>query len=149
MRFVVDAPKGKTWFRLETEVEAVQESELMHHAVEKYFRLEQVKATQSFQPGGGAFFEQEIGLRAHIQHEMPLFLTLRDEDGKAHATAMLPPRGQEDPTFRIIIVGASNGDPYADDADAISTLAMHFQLNLERERCYPYYRNRLGGGGDE
>ncbi len=35
MRFVCDAAGGKTWFRIETEAEAAQESELMRHAVEK------------------------------------------------------------------------------------------------------------------
>jgi hypothetical protein len=145
MRFVVDAPNEKTWFGLETEVEAAQESELMNHAVEKYFRLEHAKAAQSFQPVSGAFFEQEIGLRKHIQQEMPLFLTLRDEDGKAHVTAMLPPGGKENPSFRMIIVGTGNGDPYVENGDAILALASHFGLNLERENCYPYHRNTIRG----
>ena len=34
MRYVCDAPGGKTWFRIETEAEAVAESETMRHAVE-------------------------------------------------------------------------------------------------------------------
>ena len=38
MQYVCDAPKGKTWFRIETEGEAAHESRLMSHAVEKYFR---------------------------------------------------------------------------------------------------------------
>ena len=67
MRFVVDAPNGKTWFRLETEGEAVQESQLMRHAVEKYFRIEREKAVQSYQPVSRSFIEQDIGLKAHIQ----------------------------------------------------------------------------------
>ena len=35
MRYVCDAPGGKTWFRIETEAEASMESEGMRHAVEK------------------------------------------------------------------------------------------------------------------
>ncbi|HVA15430.1 MAG TPA: hypothetical protein VNF99_19435 [Stellaceae bacterium] len=140
MRFVVDAPNGKTWFRLETEAEALQESQMMRHAVEKYFRLEREKAVQSFQPGSGAFFEQEIGLNAHIQKEMPMFVTLRDQDGNAHVTAMLPPGGKSSPSARIIIVGAANADPYPAEGDAIKALGDHFGLTLEREHCYPYQR---------
>jgi hypothetical protein len=141
MRYVVDAPKGKTWFRIETEAEAARESELMRHAVEKYFRLEKEKAAQTYKPASKTFFEQEIGLNAHIQREMPLFLTLRDEDGNAHVTAMLPPRGKDGASFRIIIVGPANADPYPANAEAIKALGSHFGVALERERCYPYQRN--------
>src|SRR5271156_32190 len=99
MRYVCDAADGKTWFRIETEAEAVSESETMRHAVEKYFRKEQEKATQSFQPVSKVFFEQERGLRAHVQREMPLFLTLRADDGTPLATAMLPPSCRDDRSF--------------------------------------------------
>ena len=58
-----------------TEAEAASGSDLMRHAVEKFFRKEQEKATQTFQPLSKVYFEQEIGLKAHIQREMPLFLT--------------------------------------------------------------------------
>jgi hypothetical protein len=138
MRFVVDAPNGKSWFRLETEAEAVQESQLMRHAVEKYFRIEREKAVQSYQPVSKTFFEQEIGLNAHIQREMPMFMTLRDQDGKAHVTAMLPPGGKGN--GRIIIVGPANADPYPPEGEAIKALGDHFGLTLERDRCYPYQR---------
>jgi hypothetical protein len=141
MRFVVDAPNGKTWFRLETEVEAARESELMHHAVEKYFRIEREKAAQTYQPASKTFFEQEIGLNAHVQLVMPLFMTLRDQDGVAHVTAMLPPGGKDNTGFRIIIVGPSNADPYTGEGEAIAALGKHFGLALERERCFPYQRN--------
>ena len=87
MRYVCDAPGGKTWFRIETEAEATTESDGMRHAVEKFFRKEQEKATQSFQPASTVYFEQEIGLKAHVQREMPLFLTLRDDEGNPLATA--------------------------------------------------------------
>jgi hypothetical protein len=140
MRFVVDAPNGKSWFRLETEGEAAQESQLMRHAVEKYFRIEHEKAVRSYQPVSKSFIEQDIGLKAHIQRAMPFFLTLRDQDGKAHATAMLPPNGKADAGVRCIIVGPGNADPYPTEGDAIKALGNHFGLTLERERCYPYQR---------
>ena len=138
MKYVCDAPNGKTWFRLETEAEAEAESLSMRHAVEKFFRREQEKAAQTYQPPSRTFFEQEIGLKAHIQREMPLFLTLRDEDGNALVTAMLPPGGREDASFRPIIVGPGNGDPYAAEPEAIAVLAKHFGLGLDRLRCFPY-----------
>jgi hypothetical protein len=141
MRYVCDATDGKTWFRIETEAEAVSESETMRHAVEKYFRKEQEKAAQSFQPISKVSFEQEIGLKAHIQREMPLFLTLRDSDGNPLATAMLPPGGKDDRSFRPIIVGLGNADPYPEEGDAIRALGEHFGLTLERARCYPYRRD--------
>ena len=140
MRFVVDAPNGKTWFRLETEGEAAQESLLMRHAVEKHFRIEREKAVHSYQPVSKSFIEQDIGLKAHIQRAMPLFLTLRDQDGKAHVTAMLPAGGKADTGGRCIIVGPSNADPYPTEGEAIKALGAHFGLTLERERCYPYQR---------
>ncbi len=141
MRYVADAPNGKTWFRLETEAEAARESELMRHKVEKHFRLEKEKASQTYRPVSKTFFEQEIGLNAHIQREMPLFLTLRDQDGNAHVTAMLPPGGRDNAAFHVIIVGPSNADPYAAESEAINALGRHFGIALERERCYPYQRN--------
>jgi len=112
MKYVCDAPGGNTWFRIETEAEAASESDAMRHAVEKFFRKEQEKATQTFQPSSKLNFEQEIGLKAHIQREMPLFLTLRDDEGNPLVTAMLPPGGHDDRSFRPIIVGMANADPY-------------------------------------
>jgi hypothetical protein len=50
MQYVCDAPEGKTWFRIETEGEAMHESRLMSHTVEKYFRREREKAVQSWRP---------------------------------------------------------------------------------------------------
>src|SRR5262245_63644607 len=93
MQYVCDAPNGKTWFRIETEGEAVHESRLMGHTVEKYFRREREKAVQSWHPERPNAIERDIGLEAHVQREMPLFLTLRDRDGNALTTAMLPPGG--------------------------------------------------------
>lgn len=140
MRYVCDAPGGRTWFRIETEAEAVAESDAMHHAVEKFFRKERDKAAQSYQPPSKTFFEQEIGLKAHLQREMPVFLTLRDSEGTPLVTAMLPPGGRDDRMFRPIVVGPSNADPYPAHGEAIEALAAHFGVALERERCYPYRR---------
>ncbi len=140
MRYICDAPGGKTWFRIETEAEAIVESDVMRHAVEKFFRQERDKAAQSYRPPPGAFIEQDIALNAHLQRVMPVFLTLRDGEGNALATAMLPPEGRDDRRFRPIIVGAANNDPYPEQGDAIRALGAHFHLPLERERCYPYRR---------
>lgn len=140
MDYVCDAPDGKTWFRIETEVEADQESALMDHAVAKHFRREQDKATASYKPTSTIYIEQNIGLKAHIKRTMPLFLTLRDKHGEGLATAMLPPGGTEDPSFRTIIVGKANSDPYPEHDAAIKALGVHFGLTLDRESCFPYRR---------
>jgi hypothetical protein len=142
MKYICDAPGGRTWFRLETEAEAIRESESMGHAVEKYFRNERDKAAQSFQPASRRVIEQNIGLQAHIQRVMPLFLTLRDDQGKGLVTAMLPSGGIDRPgfPFRPIIVGPNNADPYPEHGDAIRALGEHFGLTLDRERCFPYRR---------
>ncbi len=94
MEYVCDAPDGKTWFRIVTEAEAVAESQEMRHAVEKHFRIHLEAAAKSFKPASTVFFEQAIGLEAHLKRELPLFLSLRDADGVALATAMLPPSGK-------------------------------------------------------
>ena len=59
---------------------------------------------------------------------MPLFLTLRDNEGNGLATAMLPPGGKDNPGFRKIIVGRGNSDPFPDHKDAINALGT---LNLD------------------
>ena len=71
---------------------------------------------------------------------MPLFLTLRDREGNALTTAMLPPGGKGRGGFRIIIVAASNADPYPQQDAAIVALGTHFGLTLDRDRCFPYGR---------
>ena len=72
---------------------------------------------------------------------MPLFLTLRDAEGRGLATAMLPPIGSGDTDgFRPIVVGPENADPYLGHEAAIRCLADHYGLTLERSRCYPYAR---------
>ena len=140
MKYICDALDGKTWFRIETEAEAEQESNLMHHAVEKYFRLEKEKAAQSFKPTSTVFIERNIGFDAHIQCEMALFLTLRDAEGNRLATAMLPPGGRDESNFNKIIVGSENSDPYPEHEEAIRALGVHFGLSLDREQCFPYRR---------
>jgi hypothetical protein len=140
MEFVCDAVGGKTWFRLETEAEAAAESDVMKHAVEKYFRREHEKAVQSYQPAQPSSIERDIGLKSHVTRAMPIFLTLRERDGTPLATAMLPPRGRSDPQFRIIIVGPANGDPYPAEGASIEVLGKHFGLKLDRARCFPYGR---------
>src|SRR5476649_2124072 len=113
MQFVCDAPGRMAWFRIETEGEAAAESQTMRHAVEKYFRREREAAIQKYQPAATAYIERDIGLSAHVQRTMPLFLTLREHDGTPLATAMLPPQGKELDGFRTIIVGPANADPFA------------------------------------
>lgn len=139
MKYVCDAPRKKTWFRIETEAEAEEESALMHHAVAKHFRRERENAVQTYKPTSTMYFEQNIGLEAHIQRKMPLFLTLRDAEGGGLVTAKLPP-SPDDPAFRIIIVGEGNSDPYPVHEAAINALGTHFDLTLDRARCYPYRR---------
>ncbi|MGE0740357.1 MAG: hypothetical protein AB7O98_03375 [Hyphomonadaceae bacterium] len=139
MRYVCDAPGGKTWFRLETEHEAEQESALMRHAVDKYFRRFEAAARESYRaPKGAASFEQAIGLKDHIARAMPMFLTLRADDGEGLATAMLPPQGRNQANFRTIVVGPNNQDPYPAHEAAIDALADHFGVDLDRDLCFPY-----------
>src|SRR2546421_8264111 len=64
MQYVCDAPNGKAWFRIETEGEAVHESRLMSHTVERYFRGEREKAVQSWRPERPNAIERDIGPRS-------------------------------------------------------------------------------------
>jgi hypothetical protein len=137
MKYVCDAPRARTWFRIETEEEACQESALMRHSMATRFRLEMDKARHSFRPASTVFVEAEIGLRAHLLREMPMFLTLRDADGAPLATAMLPQTVCQS-SVRSIILGKNNLDPYMTYADAIVALGKHLGRTLERARCYPY-----------
>jgi hypothetical protein len=140
MQHLCDA-QAKTWFRIETVAEAALESRDMDHAVEKYFRLAYEEAAKTYVPPSSArFVEQSIGLKGHVQRVMPIFLTLRDSEGKALATAMLPPQGQDERSFKPIIVGPGNSDPYPEHAEAIGKLGEHFGFKLDPVRCYPYRR---------
>jgi hypothetical protein len=142
MQFICDAPKQKCWFQIETESEAALESDIMQHAVEKYFRQAWDAAANTYRSTSSTFIERDIGLLAHVQRTMPMFLTLRDSDGNGLATAMLPPRGRYDPPFRVIIVGPGNQDPYLSHREAIQRLGEHFGLTLDHDRCYPYAGSR-------
>lgn len=140
MQYICDAPPN-TWFRLETEAEASAESKSMDHAVERHFKQSHQRASASYVPPITLHsFEQKIGLKDHIKKAMPLFLTLRDNSGAPLITAMLPPQGREDKTFRPIIVGRSNADPYPGYAGAIKKLGDHYGLTLDPVRCFPYRR---------
>lgn len=140
MQYVCDAGT-KTWFRIETKAEAALESQAMNHAVEKYFAQTYDEARKSYVPPASlSSIEQSIGLKSHVQRAMPMFLTLRDGEGKALVTAMLPPAGRDERAFRPIIVGVANSDPYQEHADAIRKLAEHFRLTLDPARCFPYRR---------
>jgi len=130
MRYVCDAPGGATWFRIETEAEAEAEAALMRHAVDKYFRRHEASARENYRA--------PKGLKDHVAKAMPMFVTLRADDGAGLATAMLTPEGREQAGFRIVIVGPENGDPYVAHERAIEALARHVHLNLPRETCYPY-----------
>ena len=140
MQFVCDA-SPKTWFRIETEAEATLEARAMNHAVDKYFKQAQEQAAKSYvPPKAGHFIESSIGRKAHILKAMPLFLTLRDNEGKALVTAMLPPGAKEDKSFKPIVVGIANADPYPEHGDAIARLGRHYGLTLDAARCFPYRR---------
>lgn len=140
MQYVCDAPPN-TWFRLETEGEAQVEATGMKHAVDKYFRQAREQAERSYvPPPTSLYIERNIGLKAHIQRAMPLFLTLRNRDGEPLVTAMLPPGAKEDKTFRPIVVGESNTDPFLVYAEAIRLLGNHYGMTLDPLRCYPYRR---------
>jgi hypothetical protein len=140
MQYICDAPPD-TWFRLVTPAEAQEESRLMEHAVERYFRDAYEKAQRSYVPPvGGRFIEQNIGLKDFVLRTMQMFLTLRTNEGKPLATAMLPPGGKVTPSFRPIIVGRGNADPYPELGDRIATLGRHLGMPLDRVRCYPYQR---------
>jgi hypothetical protein len=140
MQYVCDAPPY-TWFRFETGGEAALESRAMNHAVEKYFGDAYERAARCYVPPKSAHYvEQNIGLKGHIQRVMPRFLTLRDGEGNALVTAMLPPAGQDERSFRPIIVGFENTDPYPEYGHAIAKLGQHYKLALDPARCYPYRR---------
>ena len=140
MQFVCDAAGRKAWFRIETETEAAQESTLMQHAVEKHFRRAYEQAAEGYRLAPGPFVEQDIGRAAHIRRSMPVFLTLRDSDGSALVTAMLPQARRNGSAVDPIVVGHGNSDPYPEHGSAIEDLGRHYGLTLDRTRCYPYRR---------
>src|SRR4051794_23886864 len=126
MQFVCDVAAGKAWLRIETQAAGAPETEVMEHGVEEDFRGTYELASQAYNPGSVPYVEQDIGRAAYIRRAMPTFLTLRDGDGVALVTAMLPPAGQADPGFRSIVVGQGNSDPYPAHGEAIDALGRHF-----------------------
>jgi hypothetical protein len=141
MQYVCDAG-ANTWFRIETVGEAVLESQAMNHAVDRYFKEAHDKAVRSYAPPASLpVIEQSIGLKGHVQRTMPVFVTLRDKDGAALVTGMLPPAGVDARAFRPVIVGPGNMDPFPVHGDAIRQLGLHCKLTLDPARCYPYQRN--------
>ncbi|MFY0615107.1 MAG: hypothetical protein JXQ99_26490 [Hyphomicrobiaceae bacterium] len=140
MQYVCDA-QDLTWFRLETEAEAAAESQLMDHAVEKYFQKAYDDAVRAWAPPASVpAMEQNIGLKAHIERTMPRFLTLRNNEGTALVTAMLPPDDRDLRALRPVIVGHGNSDPYREYAEAIEALGRHVNLDLDPDVCFPYRR---------
>ena len=115
----------------------------MQHAVEKFFRREKERARQSYRPTSPRYIEQDIGLEAHVQRQMPLFLTLRDREGNGLVTAMLPPGGQEDTDFRTIVVGSGNGDPYPEQCKETAVLLAK-ELGLADDRWLCSFQSRFG-----
>jgi hypothetical protein len=138
MRFFCNAPRGRTWFALETQVEADAESALMTHAVARHFERAHAAAVMTYAPANPNAIERDIGLKAHVRRTMPTFLTLRADDGTALATAMLAPEVAADTPARLIIVGPNNADPYPAHSDAIAALAAHVGYDLPRSVCFPY-----------
>ena len=55
--------------------------------------------------------------------------------------AMLPPDGKDGGPYRPIVVGPENKDPYPDHGEAIEALGRHFNISLNRDRCFPYRRD--------
>ena len=136
MQFVCDAG-AYTWFRIETQAEAVLESRVMNHTLEKDFREAYAAAARLHSPSKSVrFVEQNIGLKAHIQRTMPIFLTLRAKDGTALVTAILPPVGWDESSFRPIVVGPRNSNPFARHGAAICKVAEHYGLSLNVIRSY-------------
>jgi hypothetical protein len=141
MEYVCDVAGGSAWFRIQTEAEAVRESELMQHAVEKHFRRAFEAASEAFDTTGIPYIEQDIRRATHIQRVMPVFLTLRDDEGRSLVTAMLPPPGRTQPELRPLVVGHGNSDPYPAHGKAIAALGARFGMTLDRTRSYPYSRS--------
>jgi len=140
MQYFCDAGE-LTWFRLETAGEAALESQQMDHAVEKYFKQAYDDAVLTYQPPSGVpAMEQNIGLKEHVERVMPRFLTLRNNEGTALVTAMLPRTGHDEDDMRPIIVGKTNGDPYLDYEVAIDALGRHVDMDLNPQLCFPYRR---------
>jgi hypothetical protein len=140
MEYMCDVAGGSAWFRILSEAEAVREAELMRHAVEKHFRRAYEAASETFDTTGIPYIEQDIRRATHIRRTMPVFLTLRDDEGRPLVTAMLPPPGRTQRELRPVVVGHGNSDPYPAHGEAIAALGVRFGMRLDRAQCYPYGR---------
>ena len=136
MQYICDAPGKKTWFRIESEGEAMAEAEAMRHSLDYRFRHERAAAIASYKPSDKLRpFERDIGLGAHIARTMPIFLTLRDNEGTPLATAMLPQNCSEDAPCASV-VGPEYGDAFRAEDAAIDALEKHYGVRLKRGRAF-------------
>ena len=139
MEYVCDAPGKKTWFRIETEGEATMEAEAMRHAVDNHFRHARLQAIAAYRPAATLrLIERDIALGAHVKRAMPQFLTLRDRDGTALATAMLPPAGKDADAYAPTVFGPNRGDAFATEGEAIAALEKHSGVKLQRGTSYAH-----------
>lgn len=88
--------------------------------------MRKIKAVAAYKPTSTASFEQNIGLEACLQREMPLFLTPRDVGHDGLAAAKLPSGGCDAQCLTIVVGGPGNSDPYLAHANAIQALGAHF-----------------------
>jgi len=134
MQYVCEAPGRKVWFRIESSAEAALESAVMKNAIEFQYENAHRAAIQTYQPSSRLHFvERDIGLKSHIARTMPMFLTLRDGEGKHLVNAVLPPCGREDDTFACRIVGPGGMDALTAEADAVEVLEKHFGLSVHKK----------------
>ena len=132
MEYVCDAPGRKTWFRIESENEALVESETMRNSIEIQYESARRDAIRKYLPSPRLqSFERDIGLKAHLQRTMPMFLTLRDREGTPLANATLPPCGEYDGSYTGRVIGPNGTDALVSQADAVGALERHFGLAIQ------------------
>ena len=133
MQYVCDAPGRRAWFRIETEGEASLEAQDMGHSLDYFFRHERDTATRAYAPLRTlSFIERDIGLSAHLTRTMPIFLTLRESDGTAVASALLP----QDPDQLSIaarVIGPGDNDAFREQREALQALEKHLGKKLRRQ----------------
>ena len=132
MQFICDAPGRKSWFRIETESEAIFEAEAMRVSIDAPFRIEREAAVKSYRPQSRLrAIERDIGLSAHVLRTMPIYLTLRDLEGTALANAVLPADGDCEEDHHAVVIGPGHADPFASQAEAIRALERHYGVRLQ------------------
>lgn len=135
MQFICDAPGQKSWFRIETENEAIFEAEAMKVSIDAPFRIERDAAVQSYRPQARLrAIERDIGLGAHVLRTMPIYLTLRDREGTALANAVLPAKDDLQEDHHAVVIGPGHADPFASQAEAIHALELHYGVSLQTKR---------------